>query len=144
MNVEIFALCDAATDHAGKLNILGTFDSIMSGKLPTVHPHCAVALRMRFSRIESGEHRIRISLVDEDGHAILPNMDASVNIKFGPTGQSLAANLVLNINNLKIEKAGQYSIDLAVDGRLERSLPLLVNLIEKPHAEKPPAPPDMI
>src|SRR5437763_13872558 len=28
MQLEIFTLCDAATEHAGKLNIIGTFDAL--------------------------------------------------------------------------------------------------------------------
>ena len=28
MKVEVFALCDAATESQGKLNILGTFDRL--------------------------------------------------------------------------------------------------------------------
>ena len=28
MQLEIFTFCDAATEHAGKLNIIGTFDAL--------------------------------------------------------------------------------------------------------------------
>jgi hypothetical protein len=30
MNLELFALCDAATEAGGKLNLLGAFDAIVS------------------------------------------------------------------------------------------------------------------
>jgi len=42
MNIEIIALCDAATDQQGKLNILGAFDTVFTKSLPTVHTQCAV------------------------------------------------------------------------------------------------------
>jgi len=59
MNIELFVLCDAATDQQGKLNILGAFDSLWAQKVPVSHPQCAVALRIRFSKIEEGEHNIK-------------------------------------------------------------------------------------
>ena len=62
MKVEVFCLCDAATDNRGKLNILGTFDQIYSSKMPVVHPACAIALRMRFNKMEEGVHSRSIGL----------------------------------------------------------------------------------
>ncbi len=127
MDIEIFALCDAATDTHGKLNMLGTFDAIWSKQMPTVHPHCAVALRLRFSRIEEGEHTIRINIIDEDGKLIAPAMNASTKIVFGDNSESsIVRNMVINLQGLKIEKYGNYAIDLAIDGRQEASLPLRV------------------
>lgn len=60
MEVEIFALCDAATDYGGRLNLLGTFEQIRTKQFPAAHPHFAVALRIRFERIEEGDHPVRI------------------------------------------------------------------------------------
>ena len=81
MNIEILALCDAATDQQGKLNLLGAFDCIFARQVPVVHPQCSVALRIRFRRIESGAHRIKISFVDEDGKPVVPSLDANVNVQ---------------------------------------------------------------
>lgn len=130
MKVELFVLCDAATDYQGKLNILGAFDSIWSKQMPTVHPLCAVALRMRFSKIEEGEHKVRISIIDEDGQAVVKPVEANVNILFRNTSlASVATNMILNLQGLKFTNFSEYSIDLAIDGRHEASLPLYVNKI---------------
>jgi hypothetical protein len=131
MKVELFVLCDAATDYQGKLNILGTFDSIWAGQMPAVHPSCAVALRLRFLKIEEGTHRVRISIADEDGNAVIQPVEANVNIRFRAPLPSMAANMVLNLQGLKFPKFGEYSIDLAVDGRHEASLPLHVNQLKE-------------
>ncbi len=137
MDVEVFALCDAATDTGGKLNILGAFDRINARQFPLVHPHCAIALRVRFDRIEEGKHRVKISLIDADGTSIIPGIDGEIGIKFPEEVQSVCANMVLNMNGLKFERPGQYSIELAIDSRHEKSLP--VNVIELPHnAAQPP------
>lgn len=130
MNIEIFALCDAAADYGGKLNLLGTFDSIRTMQCPVAHPHCAVALRVRFERIEEGDHPVRICIVDEDGKAIGPSVDGNISIKCPPQLLSVCANMVLNINGMKFEKPGRYSIDLAIDNRHETSLPLTVLQVE--------------
>ena len=38
MRLEIFTLCDAATDSVGKLNILGSFDTLWAREAPVSHP----------------------------------------------------------------------------------------------------------
>ena len=132
MDIEVFVLCDAATEMMGKLNILGTFDTITAGALPVVHAHCALALRMRFSQVEAGKHAVRINIVDADGRPVVPSLEGSLAIAFGGAEQTSVTNLVLNIDRLKFDKAGQYSVDVAIDGRQERSLPLFIRLREAP------------
>lgn len=125
MKIELFVLCDAATDYHGKLNILGTFDSIWSSRMPVVHPQCSVALRLRFNRIEDGEHSIKINIVDEDGVSVIPSLEAGLKVDLSRSAdKSTATNMILNIQGLKVEKYGEYSVDLAVDNRHEGSLPL--------------------
>ena len=127
MNIEVFSLCDAATvDVAGKLNVLGAFDTIWSVHMPVVYPQCAIALRVRFQGIERGEHRVAVNFVDMDGKHILPGANGTININFPDEQRSGSANLVLNLQMLKLENYGEYSIDLAVDGNNEASLPLFV------------------
>jgi hypothetical protein len=126
MQVEVFSLCDAATVYQGKLNILGAFDTIWSGKVPVVYPQCAIALRIRFEAIEKGSHKIAVNLVDTDGKHVIPPVNGTVNIDFTAEQRSGSANLVLNIQRLKLNEYGEYSIDLGIDGRCEASLPLIV------------------
>ena len=127
MNIEVFSLCDAATvDVAGKLNVLGAFDTIWSNKMPAVYPQCAIALSIRFENIERGEHGVIVNFVDLDGKHIIPAANGTININFPDEQRSGSANLVLNLQMLKLENYGEYSIDLAVDGRDEASLPLFV------------------
>ena len=127
MKTEIFALCDAATtDSGGKLNILGSFDRIYAGSIPVTHPLCALAIKLRFERLEEGEKRVRISFMDSDGAAVMPTLDAATQVKFPPGEHSVTACLVLQIQQLKLPNFGEYAIDLAIDGRHEASIPLFV------------------
>lgn len=126
MRIEIFSLCDAATAAGGKLNVLGAFDTIWAKKVPTVYPLCAVALRIRFESDEKGKHQILVNFVDLDGKHIIPSANGAINVDFFENQRSRSANLILNIQGLKLEKYGEYSIDLAIDSRREKSLPFFV------------------
>ncbi|MBA7614525.1 hypothetical protein ES703_21791 [subsurface metagenome] len=126
MNIEAFLLCDCATDQRGKLNVLGAFDSIYAKKTPIVHPACTVATRIRFDRIEEGEHKVSIAVIDQDGKAIVPRLNGNISVKVRPDAGSSVVNLILNLQRLKFEDYGEYRIDLAIDGKVEGSLPFSV------------------
>ena len=123
MNIEAFLLCDCATDQRGKLNVLGAFDSTYARKMPIVYPACTVAARIRFEKIEEGDHKVRIDVVDQDGKAIVPRLDANISVKVRADAGSSVVNLILNLQRLKFENYGEYRIDLAIDGKVEGSLP---------------------
>jgi hypothetical protein len=48
-------------------------------------------------------------------------------VQFGERPSSVSMNMIFNIQGLKINDYGEYSIDLAIDGRHEASLPLYIN-----------------
>jgi hypothetical protein len=140
MDVQIATLCDAATDYGGKLNLLGTFDTIVAPQLPAVHPQCSVALRLVFSRIEEGPHRLKLNFVDEDGRGMMPSIEIPADIAFPGDANFLSRNFIINIQHLKFERAGHYAVDLAIDGRHETSIPLHVRLLPPtPAPSSPPA-----
>ena len=126
MKIELFAMCDAATDSGGKLNILGAFDTIGAAKVPAVHPRCAIVVKIRFERIERGEHRLKLNIIDQDGGFIIPPLEAPLAVSFPDAQPSATAQLILDLHNLKFAKFGEFSIDLAVDGRQEASIPLFI------------------
>jgi len=129
MKVELFAMCDAATDSGGKLNILGVFDTVAAPKAPAVHPRCAIVLKVRFERIERGEHKLKLNIIDQDGTLVIPSLEAPLTINFPDAAPSATAQLILDLHNLKFEKFGEFAIDLAVDGRQESSIPLFVRQV---------------
>jgi hypothetical protein len=124
MEVEIFTLCDYAQDTNGKTTIVGTFDTINAPTYPFVIPTCSIALRIRFTRAEAGRHQFKVSFVNEDGQNLLPEFGGEGVIVIAPGNDHATLNACLGIGQLAIPRAGKYSIDLVVDGRQERSLPL--------------------
>jgi hypothetical protein len=130
VKIEIFTLCDAATDSGGKLNVLGSFDHLHTRETPVTHALCAIAVKIRFAKIEEGAHRLRITFVDADGKSVLPDLDAALQVQCGGDEATVAANVVLVIQQMKLLSFGEYEIALAIDGRLEASIPLYVRPVK--------------
>lgn len=137
MKLEIFTLCDAAHDYGGKLCILGAFDHIRAKAVPLTHPHLAVAIRVRFHRIEEGAHKLRLTFADEDGKAVMSPVEAGVQVRFADNARSATMNLVLGVNALKLERFGEYSVDLGVDGVHLGSHPLYLERVAELPAPAP-------
>ena len=129
MNIEAFLLCDAATEQQGKLNVLGAFDNIYAKKVPTMHPACAIAARIRFKKVEEGNHSVRIQIIDQDGKNVCPKLEGKISVRTMPGHDSTLANLILNIQRLEFKQYGQYRVDLAIDNKIEGSLPFHVREI---------------
>ncbi|MBN2590000.1 MAG: hypothetical protein JXA96_09065 [Sedimentisphaerales bacterium] len=126
MEVEAFLLCDCATDQQGKLNILGAFDRLYARKIPAIHPACAVAVRLRFSKFEEGEHTMKINFIDADGNSAGPALERAISIQMPENDTSCIRNIILNIQGLRLNKIGEYMFDFAMDGEQQACLPLKV------------------
>ena len=139
MNIQVAVLCDAATDDNGKLNLLGAFDTIYTQQLPAVHPQCSIALRVTFSHEDEGSHQFRLNFVDADGGSIMPGIDIPVQVVIPGDSHFGTRNFIVNIQQLKFQSPGLYSIDLSMDERTQASIPLLVK--HNPHIpQNPPSP----
>jgi hypothetical protein len=134
MKIEVFALCDAATDNRGKLNLLGTFDQVYAVKTPVIHPACAIALRMRFDKIEEGKHSVKLQLVNPDGIPVFQAMEGEVNPRMGDDIGSVAVNLILNFQHVKFDEFADYQINLSLNGMATATLPLRVRQMPRPEA----------
>ena len=126
MNIQVAVLCDAATDENGKMNLLGAFDTICAQQLPAVHPQCAVALRVTFASSDEGPHKLKLNFINADGHAIMPAMEVPVAVALPDDNHFLTRNFIVNIQQLKFDEAGFYSVDVRLDDKSYASIPLLV------------------
>ncbi len=129
MDIQVAVLCDAATDYKGKLNLLGTFNSVHARELPANYPQCSIVLRVVFKLVEEGSHKLRINFVDEDGKFVMPSIELPFEVKVPENDSFAYRNFILNIQRLKFEKFGQHAVDIAIDGRQEASIPLEVKQI---------------
>jgi hypothetical protein len=128
MEIQVAALCDSASDYQGKLCLLGAFDTIIAAALPAIHPQCTVALRIVFRKEDEGHHQLRVSFLDEDGAAVVPPLDTSMEVTLPANFFFTARNVILNMQQLQFEREGFYEINLAINGRAAISIPLQVIL----------------
>lgn len=132
MEIPIATLCDAATDYAGKLNLLGSFDTVLTTKFPAVHPQCAIALRFVFNKGEEGHRVFRLTFVNEDGKIVMPAIELAIDVKIPDEVNYLSRNLIINLQQLKFDAAGQYAVEVVMDGKQVASIPLLVRQTAAP------------
>jgi hypothetical protein len=126
MNIQVAVLCDAATDDNGKLNLLGAFDTIYTQQLPAVHPQCSIALRVTFGHEDEGDHNLRLNFVDADGRSIMPPIPIPVKVTLTGDSHFGTRNFIVNIQQLKFENPGLYSMDVALDEHSQASIPMLI------------------
>jgi hypothetical protein len=141
VKVEILNICDfASTDAAGRLTILGVFNGIWAKEKPVVYGLCALAIRIRFDKVEDGLKKLKIAFVDADGKPVMPVIETQVQIQFVPWEPTATAQLVTLISQLRFPNFGEYSIDLAIDGRQEASTPFYVHQTTSlpPHLQPQP------
>jgi hypothetical protein len=124
MKIEFLTLADFAADYGGKLSVVGIFDTIFARQMPAVHPHCCLAVKLRFDREEEGQKRLRLLICDDDGKLILPAMEIPITVTMPAGVETNTIQVVANIAGMKIDTFGEHSIDLELDGRHEGSSPL--------------------
>ena len=128
MNIQVAVLCDAATNDNEKLNLLGAFDTIYAQQLPAIHPQCSVALRLTFTPGDEGHHQVTLNFVNADGRTIMPPMDLPVAVTLPDDAHFITKNFIINIQQLKFNEPGMFSLDVHLDGRAQASIPLLVKI----------------
>jgi len=126
MNIQVAVLCDAATDDNGKLNLLGAFDTIYAPQMPAIHPQCAVALRVTFQPGDEGNRQLTLNFINADGRAILQCIDIQAAVTLPEDAHFLTRNFIVNIQQLKFDEPGLYSVDVRMDNETVASVPLLV------------------
>ena len=130
MNIQVAVLCDSAIEYQNRLCILGTFDTIRTHQLPATKPQFSIALQILWSKIEGGAHTIKTRFMDEDGNPIMKAVNASVKITIPPTSSFVTTNHILNIQQLKFTKAGNYLIVIDIDVDMKTEIQLQVLQIE--------------
>lgn len=125
MHVEIFTLCDAATVSGGKLNILGSFDTIAARAFPCQHPLCAIAVRIRFELGEEGNHSFQVHFCDPDMRPVMKPMIQQAVVQI-PNERSQTVTHIWNLLGFDLKQPGEYYFELKVDSDTQCRLPLYV------------------
>jgi len=132
--LEFAFLADSAEAEPGrKFYVLGGgIDSIGAQAFPVVHPHIALLIRVLVHWTEGDRaHTLEIRLIDSDGGE-LARMEGNFQAAGGPPGRDLPMNISLALSNIRFERAGDYSIEMLLDGQHVKSLPLRLYQVEQP------------
>lgn len=135
MQVEIFTVCDAATVSGGKLNILGSFDTIGAHTFPSNHPLCAVVSKLRFDAGEEGRHWLEMHFCDPDMRPVLKPIRQDFEIRTVGLHSQTHIHVWQHLG-FHLARPGDYYFELRIDGEMKSRIPLYV--VQAPQA--PPAP----
>jgi hypothetical protein len=94
--------------------------------LPSTHPHCSIALRIVFRDSDEGVHKLKLRLINEDGKNILPQIEPEMHVKLPDNVFFYSRNLIFNLQQIKFEQAGLYSIDVIINDAIVARIPLQV------------------
>lgn len=114
MNIEIFSFCDFAQDNGGKISMIGSFDTISTKTIPSLHPFMCLAIRIRFLANEIGNHKLEIKFQSPSSKEFLPTFKGDLDASSGKTDTG-TFNHVLNFLGVTLPEAGKYTIQLLVD-----------------------------
>ena len=140
MRVRLAVLADYANVTGdGKLNVLGIFDRINLTQIPAVHPQMHLVLRLEAHSAEQNRvHHIEIRLQDPEGASIF-EVNGEI-VPHGEPGQPVSTNQILTLNNLQLEKIGDFTFVVLIDGDMKTEIPLTVEFVAmNPTSGLPPA-----
>ena len=132
MQVTLGVLADYANVTGdGKLNILGIFDRINLMQLPALHPQMHLVLRLEAHPAELDRaHGVEIRLHDPEGTTIFEVKGEIV--PRGEAGRAVSTNQILTLNNLQLEKVGDYVFVVLINNDMKTEIPLAVEFVAMP------------
>ncbi len=132
LRVEMFTLCDGATEQEGRISLVGTYESIYAAGFPCVLPQVTVVLRVRFWPQDGGLHAFRLVLTSPDGKSLGVLLDAMASIQSFNDDRSTACNLIARLQNVQIEAPGEHTFDFYIDDKMEGRLPVNICPMARP------------
>lgn len=129
MRINLAVLADYANVTGdGKLNILGIFDRINLMQIPAVHPQMHLVLRLdAHSAEQNRSHPVEIRLQDPEGVVIFEVKGEIV--PRGEAGMPVSTNQILTLNNLQLEKIGDYVFVVLINHDVKAEVPLAVEFV---------------
>ena len=135
LRIEIFCLCESASDQNGRLSIMGTFETVQALQFPVVLHRAMVVLRIRFWPEEGSRHQVRLTATDPDGRQLIVPLDSGAAFQPRCDDQSFAYNILVHLQELRLEGPGEHTIDFYLNGNLEGRLPFTVLAVPPPAEE---------
>jgi hypothetical protein len=129
MEVSDLILADyAAANERGKFTLVGAgITEITTRKLPCIHPLIFLLVRYKVTRQDVGKNRIDIRLIGEKGAIFKAEADLNVS---NDHKDEQCIPTAIQLVNLKFDTAGDYSIEVRINGELKQSQNLKIKYVE--------------
>lgn len=115
MQVQFALFADAANvSQEGKLNVLGVFDALHVGQLPSVHPRATFVVRLKAVAEDEGPHGVALEWVNPVGDLLWSSRGELV-VGPAPDGANGIDVPLLAVVDLPIDVPGIYTMIVAID-----------------------------
>ena len=129
MHVQFALFADAANvSQEGKLNILGVFDALHVGQLPSLHPRATFVVRLKATAEDEGPHGVSLEWVNPAG-ALLWSSRGELVVGTAPEGADGIDVPLLAVVDLPMDVPGIYTMIVAVDDAEAARTSLHVNQV---------------
>jgi len=126
LRMEMFTLCDGASEQGGRLSLIGTYEAIHAAGFPCVLPQVTVVLRIRFWPQEGNLHLFRLVLTNPDGKPLGVLVDATATLPPFIEDRSTVFNIIAHLQHVGIEEPGEHTLDFYLDDKMAGRLPVNV------------------
>ena len=127
MQLDFAFICDYA-ETPGKINALGIgFDTIYAPKMPCRHPYFFLVFQARANILETGEKKLELDLIDEDGAATIKPISINLTLPKPTAGSEAVSKLAVQFQNVEFPHYGIYSVHALLDGNELVSIPLRIS-----------------
>ena len=126
MHVSFALFADAANlSQEGKLNILGVFDAVQVGTIPTVHPRAHLVVRLKGSAQDAGIHTVSLRWTNPHGEELWSSVgELEVAAMASPMAEMDLP--VIAAIDLPLDQAGSYLMRISLDDQPHAEVGLLV------------------
>jgi hypothetical protein len=132
MHISFALFADAANiSQEGKLNILGVFDAVQVGALPTMHPRATLVVRLKATRDDLGAHALGLSWVNPRG-AELWTSSGEINVGAPPPHVAEMDLPIVAAIDLPIDQPGAFLMRITLRGQIAAEVPLQVSTAGPP------------
>ena len=115
MHVQFALFADAANvSQEGKLNILGVFDALHVGQLPTIHPRATYVVRVKAVAEDEGPHGVSLEWVNPNGE-MLWSSRGELMVGAPLEGSDGIDVPLLAVVDLPLDVPGIYTMLVAID-----------------------------
>jgi hypothetical protein len=126
MQVSFALFADAANlSQEGKLNILGVFDAVQVGTLPTVHRRASLVVHLKGDEGDTGVHTLTLRWFSPTGDELW-NTQGQVEVQAPPPGGTTMDLPLIAAVDLPLDAPGAYAMHIAVDDQPSAQVPLHV------------------